>query len=164
MGLGEIFKPSSSRPRNGSIDSTTAGSWSPSETFRQPKPNNAITPCWNNLPRRLILNQMASGEPGAFHPATCWRRLRFGRVARFVRRALATSPGAISQRDAALAVFDDFVAATTIEIQSVAARVAPVRMQLRRRIDGVVFQVRMAINVCVSKKARQASPMLTRPC
>ena len=30
------FKPSSSRPRNGSIDSTTAGSWSPSETFRRP--------------------------------------------------------------------------------------------------------------------------------
>ena len=43
---GNRWRPSSSRPSNGSIGSTTDASWSPSETSRQPRPNNGISPCW----------------------------------------------------------------------------------------------------------------------
>jgi transposase InsO family protein len=66
----------SSRPSNGSTGSTIAGSWSPSETYRRPKPNNAITPCWNNRPWRRNLNQMASGKPGAVQGAKGYRAAR----------------------------------------------------------------------------------------
>lgn len=38
---------------------------SPLATYRQPKPSNAIAPCWNNRPGRHNLNQKASGNPGA---------------------------------------------------------------------------------------------------
>src|SRR3954449_4216111 len=50
---------------NGSIGSTTEGSWSPSATFRRPRPKNATTPCWKLRPWPHNLNQMASGNPGA---------------------------------------------------------------------------------------------------
>ena len=60
-------RPSSSRPWNGSIGSTTEGSWSPSATFRRPRPKNATTPCWKLRPWPHNLNQMASGNPGAVH-------------------------------------------------------------------------------------------------
>src|SRR6267142_545113 len=64
---GGTSRPSSSPPSNGSTGSTTEGSWSPSATYRQPKPSNATTPCWNNRPWRHNLNQTASGNPGAVH-------------------------------------------------------------------------------------------------
>jgi transposase InsO family protein len=35
-------------PWNGSIGSTTAGSWSPSAIYRRSKLSNATTPRWNN--------------------------------------------------------------------------------------------------------------------
>src|SRR6202453_3780537 len=62
---GAASRPSSSRRWNGATGSTTGGSWSPSATYRRPKPSNATTPCWNNRPWRHNLNQMASGKPGA---------------------------------------------------------------------------------------------------
>src|SRR6202040_3803798 len=62
---GETSRPSSSPPSNGSIGSTTEGSWNPSAIYRRPKPSNATTPCWNNRPWRHNLNQTASGKPGA---------------------------------------------------------------------------------------------------
>src|SRR5258705_7997506 len=65
---GGTSRPSSSPPSNGSTGSTTEGSWSPSATYRQPKPSNATTPCWNNRPWRHNLNQTASGNPGSVHP------------------------------------------------------------------------------------------------
>jgi transposase InsO family protein len=37
----------------------------PIVTSRRPKPRNATTPCWTNLPWRRDSNQMASDEPGA---------------------------------------------------------------------------------------------------
>src|SRR5215813_4564411 len=59
--------PSSSRRWNGWTGSTIGGSWSRSATSRRPKPRNATTPCWNNLPWRRDSNQMASDQPGAVH-------------------------------------------------------------------------------------------------
>ncbi|WP_410369492.1 AAA family ATPase [Chelatococcus asaccharovorans] len=44
-----------------------AGCWSPSATYRRPKPRNATTQCWKNRPSRRNLNQIASGKPGAVH-------------------------------------------------------------------------------------------------
>ena len=52
-----------------SIGSTTEGSWSPLATYRRQRPSNATTPCWNKRPWRHNLNQIASGNPGAVHPA-----------------------------------------------------------------------------------------------
>ena len=72
-GLGGRSKPSSSRRWNGWTGSTTAGSWSPSATFRRPKPRSATTPCWNTQPWRRDLNQTASGKPGRFTGRTYGR-------------------------------------------------------------------------------------------
>src|SRR5262245_6538753 len=62
---GGHWKPSSSRRWNGWTGSTIGGSWSRSATSRRPKPRNATTPCWNNLPWQRDSNQMASDQPGA---------------------------------------------------------------------------------------------------
>src|SRR4029077_15183495 len=62
---GETSRLSSSQPLNGSIGSTTEGSWSPLATYRRQRPSNATTPCWNKRPWRHNLNQVASGNPGA---------------------------------------------------------------------------------------------------
>src|SRR6476469_1714419 len=64
---GETSRLSSSPPLNGSIGSTTEGSWSPLATYRRQRPSNATTPCWNKRPWRHNLNQVASGNPGAVH-------------------------------------------------------------------------------------------------
>src|SRR6476660_3037193 len=64
---GETSRLSSSPPLNGSIGSTTEGSWSPLATYRRQRPSNATTPCWNKRPWRHNLNQIASGNPGAVH-------------------------------------------------------------------------------------------------
>jgi uracil-DNA glycosylase family 4 len=45
--------------------STTSAFWSPSATFRQPKPRSDTTPCWTSQPWPHNLNQKASGKPGA---------------------------------------------------------------------------------------------------
>ena len=62
---GETSRLSSSPPLNGSIGSTTEGSWSPLATYRLQRPSNATTPCWNRRPWRHNLKQIASGNPGA---------------------------------------------------------------------------------------------------
>ena len=64
------FEAVSSLSSNGSIGSTTEGSWSPSATYRRPKPSNATTPRWSNRPWLHNLNQTASGNPGAVHQTT----------------------------------------------------------------------------------------------
>ena len=64
-GHGAHSRPSSSLLWNGSIGSTTGGSWSPSETSRRPKPRNATTPCWSSQTWRRDSNKMASAKPGA---------------------------------------------------------------------------------------------------
>lgn len=61
-------KPWSSPRWNGWIGSTAAAFWNPSETFRQPKPNNATTPCWTKQPWPHNLNQTVSGKSGAVQP------------------------------------------------------------------------------------------------
>ena len=66
-GRGARSRPSSSLLWNGSIGSTTGGSWSPSETSRRPKPRNATTPCWSSQTWRRDSNKMASAKPGAVH-------------------------------------------------------------------------------------------------
>lgn len=66
--------------------------------------------------------------------------------------------GNLFPKQVALAIIDDFVAATTIEIQSLAARVAPTDLHLRRRIDAAVFEVRKAISDRLAKKARESLP------
>lgn len=50
---------------NESTGSTTDDFWSPSETYRLPKPKNVTTPCWTKQPWPHNSNQMASGKPGA---------------------------------------------------------------------------------------------------
>ena len=64
-GRGAHSRPSSSLLWNGSIGSTTGGSWSPSETSRRPKPRNATTPCSSSQTWRRDSNKMASDKPGA---------------------------------------------------------------------------------------------------
>jgi len=64
---GDPLKPSNTPRWNGSTGSTTGACWSPSETYRPPKPRNATTPCSTTDKRRHNLNQMASGDPGAVH-------------------------------------------------------------------------------------------------
>ena len=66
-GRGAHSRPSSSLLWNGSIGSTTGGSWSPSETSRRPKPRNATTPCSSSQTWRRGSNKMASDKPGAVH-------------------------------------------------------------------------------------------------
>jgi hypothetical protein len=66
--------------------------------------------------------------------------------------------GALFPTEVALDIIDEFVAAVTIEIQSIAARVAPADLHLRRRIDAAVFEVRKAISERFAEKARQALP------
>lgn len=60
--------------------------------------------------------------------------------------------------EVAFAVIDDFVAACIIEIQSLAARIAPTDLHLRRRVDQVVFEARKTISGRIAEKARQAMP------
>ena len=62
---GARSRPSSSLLWNGSIGSTTGGSWSPSETSRRPKPRNATTQCSSSQTWRRDSNTMASAKPGA---------------------------------------------------------------------------------------------------
>ena len=64
---GDRSRRSSSLPSNGWIGSTTGGSWSPSATFRRPKPRSATMPYWKTQLWRRDLNQTASGKPGAVH-------------------------------------------------------------------------------------------------
>ncbi len=64
-GRGAHSRPSSSLLWNGSIGSTTGGSWSPSETSRRPKPRNATTPCSSGQTWPRDSNKMASDKPGA---------------------------------------------------------------------------------------------------
>ena len=84
---GDRSRRSSSPPSNGWIGSTTGGSWSPSATFRRPKPRSATTPYWKSQPWRRDSNQTASGKPGAVHPrglphsTTCGWSLSFMRFA-----------------------------------------------------------------------------------
>ena len=66
-GRGAHSRPSSSLLWNGSIGSTTGGSWSPSETSRRPKPRNATTPCSSSQTWPRDSNKMASDKPGAVH-------------------------------------------------------------------------------------------------
>ena len=63
-----IFPPPLTLLWNGSIGSTTGGSWSPSETSRRPKPRNATTPCSSSQTWRRDSNKMASDKPGAVQP------------------------------------------------------------------------------------------------
>ncbi|MBB3979880.1 transposase InsO family protein [Rhizobium azooxidifex] len=72
-GHGETSKQWSSPRSNGSIGSTTAAFWSPSETFRQPRPKTDITPCWTHQPWPRNLNQTVSGKAGAVHIPTSKR-------------------------------------------------------------------------------------------
>src|SRR6476660_4510583 len=82
---GETSRLSSSPPLNGSIGSTTEGSWSPLATYPRQRPSNATTPCWNKRPWRHNLNQIASGKPGAVHPPVA--------ISNQSQRQLAPRPG-----------------------------------------------------------------------
>ena len=64
-GRGARSRPSSSLLWNGSIGSTTGGSWSQSEISPRPKPRNATTTCWSSQTWRRDSNKMASAKPGA---------------------------------------------------------------------------------------------------
>lgn len=63
----EASKPWSLQRWNGSAGSTTDASWSPSATYRQPRPKNDTTPYWTRQHWPHNLNQMVSGKPGAVH-------------------------------------------------------------------------------------------------
>jgi hypothetical protein len=84
---GETSKAWSSPLWNGSTGSTTVAFWSPSATYRQPKPKNDIAPCRTHRPWPHNLNEIASGKLGPVQKRPLqarwltslrkWGRLRF---------------------------------------------------------------------------------------
>ena len=66
-GYGGPSRRSSSPPSNGPTGSTIAGCWSPSATFRRPKPRHASAPRWKPSPWPRDSSKTASDKPGAVH-------------------------------------------------------------------------------------------------
>jgi hypothetical protein len=69
--------------------------------------------------------------------------------------------GALFPREVAERVIDDYIAAATIELQHMPARVAGSDPVLRRCIERAVFEARDAISGRIAEKARQAMSLVS---